>query len=254
MGTHTAARDEPLTSKLHTHCRYRHRPRQHLDPSSLPGCGSGSDPGGLGGCGDTDGHRGDGCRAAPSGPAGMLGTPRKGRRDPKTLAKPHGGGGKLRQSCRAPSSPRRNPRHPTLGTAVPLSPRAPHAGMLSPRAAHAGDAAPRNPTQGRCAPGQPTQEPHAGDTWDARTLSPRRGHSDLGTPRGDTEDAAPEHPTPQRARGRLQRSGTEKTPGRHRKSTGKAPGRLREGAGSAQRGGPGALQARPRAPAGAVPL
>lgn len=64
MGTHTAAGDEPLTSKLHTHCRYRHRPRQHLDPSSLPGCGSGSDPGGVGGCGDTDGspqpwcHRG----------------------------------------------------------------------------------------------------------------------------------------------------------------------------------------------------
>lgn len=203
MGTHAAAGDEPLTSKVHTHCRYRHR--QHLGPSSPPGCGSRRDPGCLGGSGDTDGspqpwwHRGGGrsdvaLLRTPGCPGGMLGSPRKGHGDPKTLGKPRGGRGELRQGCRAAGSPRRNPGHPTLGTPEPLIPRASHAAMLSPRRSrgthepHAGNAAP--PHSPRRNPGHPTQGtlgtlgrcPHAGDT---RTGAPHAG---------DTEDAAPEHP------------------------------------------------------------
>lgn len=85
MGTHTAAGGDELTSKLQTHCRYR-----HLGPaSSLTGCVGGS--GGTGGGPQTPrGTPGEGAGMkdalllrAQGGPAEMLRAPREVHRTPK---------------------------------------------------------------------------------------------------------------------------------------------------------------------------
>lgn len=214
---HATPGDEPLTSKLHTHCRYRHRhSRQHdglgerVGSSSLPSCslgrgspapwGAAGTPGrGWGTVGPhvpygtpAYGHWDGGCCGALSGKVGCwdAGHPMQGTQGPEG---PHAGdtgepqephAGML--TCRAPhAGDTRDPGHATQGT--PGTPGTPHRDAEPPGTPRRGHQGPRAPHAvqiwGHSDPGHP----HAGDTGDTLPSdTPRRGH------RGHSH---PGHPT-----------------------------------------------------------